>query len=614
MCGIIGYIGSKPVVPVLIEGLRRMEYRGYDSAGVALVSPEGISLRRSAGKLVNLENVIKADPVDGFYGVGHTRWATHGRPTEENAHPHRDCTGRIVVVHNGIIENYLELKHELQAQGHVFKTETDTEIVAHLVEREMQQDGLENAVRRALTYMRGMFALVLISVDDPEKIVAVRNGPPIVVGLGDDEFFVASDIPAILAHTRDVVFLGDEEMAIITRTGVAFTDYEGRAVSKTTQRVLWDPIAAEKGGHKHFMLKEIYEQPTAARDTILGRVSLDRGEIFLDDMRIPEETFRALDKITIIACGTSWHAGLVGKYLLEQLAHVPVEVDYGSEYRYRNPIVGKRELTVVITQSGETADTLAALREARRKGASSIAICNVVGSMATREADGTVYTHAGPEIGVASTKAFTSQLVALQLLALYLAQVRQTLSPEAIREHVEALLLLPQLIEQAVRASGAMEKVAERFHSRTDFLFLGRGINYPIALEGALKLKEISYIHAEGYPAGEMKHGPIALIDERMPVVAIAPQDHVFEKMVGNVQEAKARGGSVIAITTEGDPRMSAVLDPQHDVALAMPATTALLTPIIMTIPLQLLAYYIAVRRGCDVDQPRNLAKSVTVE
>ncbi len=614
MCGIIGYIGSKPVVPVLIEGLRRMEYRGYDSAGVALVSPEGISLRRSAGKLVNLENVIKADPVDGFYGVGHTRWATHGRPTEENAHPHRDCTGRIVVVHNGIIENYLELKHELQAQGHVFKTETDTEIVAHLVEREMQQDGLENAVRRALTYMRGMFALVLISVDDPEKIVAVRNGPPIVVGLGEDEFFVASDIPAILAHTRDVVFLGDEEMAIITRTGVAFTDYQGRAVSKTTQRVLWDPIAAEKGGHKHFMLKEIYEQPTAARDTILGRVSLDRGEIFLDDMRIPEETFRALDKITIIACGTSWHAGLVGKYLLEQLAHVPVEVDYGSEYRYRNPIVGKRELTVVITQSGETADTLAALREARRKGASSIAICNVVGSMATREADGTVYTHAGPEIGVASTKAFTSQLVALQLLALYLAQVRQTLSPEAIREHVEALLLLPQLIEQAVRASGAMEKVAERFHSRTDFLFLGRGINYPIALEGALKLKEISYIHAEGYPAGEMKHGPIALIDERMPVVAIAPQDHVFEKMVGNVQEAKARGGSVIAITTEGDPRMSAVLDPQHDVALAMPATTALLTPIIMTIPLQLLAYYIAVRRGCDVDQPRNLAKSVTVE
>jgi glucosamine--fructose-6-phosphate aminotransferase (isomerizing) len=613
MCGIIGYIGSKPVVPVLLDGLRRMEYRGYDSAGVALVSPEGIALRRSAGKLINLENTIRTQPVDGLYGVGHTRWATHGRPTEENAHPHRDCTGRIVVVHNGIIENYLELKHELQSQGHEFKTETDTEIVAHLVEREMHGDGLENAVRRALTFMRGMFALVLVSVDDPEKIVAVRNGPPIVIGLGQDEFFVASDIPAILSHTRDVVFLGDEEMAVITRSGVQFTDYSGRAVSKTTQRVMWDPIAAEKGGHKHFMLKEIYEQPSAARDTILGRVSLDRGRIFLEDLHIDDETFRTLEKVTVIACGTSWHAGLVGKYLIEALAQVPVEVDYGSEYRYRNPIVAGKELAVVITQSGETADTLAALREARRKGASSIAICNVVGSMATREANGTVYTHAGPEIGVASTKAFTSQLVALHLLALYLAQTRGTLSEAAIRRHIEELLQIPQIIEQALRASAPTEKVAERFYSHTDFLFLGRGINYPIALEGALKLKEISYIHAEGYPAGEMKHGPIALIDEKMPVVAIAPNDHVFEKMIGNVQEAKARGASVIAITTEGDNRMAPVLD-ANDVNLPMPATTALLTPIVMTIPLQLLAYHIAVRRGCDVDQPRNLAKSVTVE
>ena len=613
MCGIIGYIGSKPVVPVLLDGLRRMEYRGYDSAGVAVVSPEGITLRRSAGKLVNLENTIRTEPIDGLYGVGHTRWATHGRPTEENAHPHRDCTGKVVVVHNGIIENYLELKHQLQEQGHEFKTETDTEIVAHLVEREMQDDGLENAVRRALVYMRGMFALVLVSVQDPEKIVAVRNGPPIVVGLGQDEFFVASDIPAILSHTRDVVFLGDEEMAVITRSGVQFTDYSGRAVSKTTQRVMWDPIAAEKGGHKHFMLKEIYEQPTAARDTILGRVSLDRGRIFLEDLHISEEIFRALDKVTIIACGTSWHAGLVGKYLIEALAQVPVEVDYGSEYRYRNPIVSRKELAIVITQSGETADTLAALREARKKGASSIAICNVVGSMATREADGTVYTHAGPEIGVASTKAFTSQLVALQLLALYLAQVRQTLSEAAIRRHIEELLQIPQTIEQAVKASALTEKVAERFYNRTDFLFLGRGINYPIALEGALKLKEISYIHAEGYPAGEMKHGPIALIDEQMPVVAIAPDDHVFEKMIGNVQEVKARGGSVIAITTEGDRRITPLLG-ANDMNLPMPATTPLLTPIIMTIPLQLLAYHIAVRRGCDVDQPRNLAKSVTVE
>ncbi|HEV8316534.1 MAG TPA: glutamine--fructose-6-phosphate transaminase (isomerizing) [Vicinamibacterales bacterium] len=614
MCGIIGYIGSKPVVPVLLDGLRRMEYRGYDSAGVAVVSPEGIALRRSAGKLANLESAIRSEPVEGLYGVGHTRWATHGRPTEENAHPHRDCTGRVVVVHNGIIENYLELKHELQQQGHEFKTETDTEIVAHLVEREMDVDGLENAVRRALRVMRGMFAIVLVSVDDPEKIVAARNGPPIVVGLGDDEFFVASDIPAILSHTRDVVFLADEEMAIITRSGVEFTDYEGRAVSKTTQRVLWDPIAAEKGGHKHFMLKEIYEQPTAARDTILGRVSLDSGQIFLEELNLSPDTLRAVEKVTIIACGTSWHAGLVGKYLIEALAQVPVEVDYGSEYRYRNPIIGKNTLAIVITQSGETADTLAALREARRKGARSVAICNVVGSMATREADGTVFTHAGPEIGVASTKAFTSQLVALQLLALHMAQVRRTLAEADIRQHIEELLQLPNIIERAIKASAAVEKVAERFYNRTDFLFLGRGINYPIALEGALKLKEISYIHAEGYPAGEMKHGPIALIDERMPVVAIAPNDHVFEKMVGNIQEAKARGGSVIAVTTRGDTRMAGVLDPEKDVIVAMPATTPLLTPIVMTIPLQLLAYHIAVRRGCDVDQPRNLAKSVTVE
>ena len=614
MCGIIGYIGSKPVVPVLLEGLRRMEYRGYDSAGVALVSPEGIALRRSAGKLANLESSIRSEPLDGVYGVGHTRWATHGRPTEENAHPHRDCTGRIVVVHNGIIENYLELKRELQSQGHEFKTETDTEIVAHLVERETKQDGLENAVRRALTHMRGMFAIVLVSVDDPEKIVAVRNGPPIVVGLGENEFFVASDIPAILSHTRDVVFLGDEEMAVITRSGVVFTDYAGVEVSKVSQRVLWDPIAAEKGGHKHFMLKEIYEQPTAARDTILGRVSLDRGRIYLEDLNISEETLLAVDKVTLLACGTSWHAALVGKYLIEALAQVRVEVDYGSEYRYRNPIVGRNELTIIITQSGETADTLAALREAKKKGAASIAICNVVGSMATREADGTVYTHAGPEIGVASTKAFTSQLVALQLLALHMAQVRGTLSESEIRGHIEELLQLPQVIERAVTASAPMEKVSERFYNRQDFLFLGRGINYPIALEGALKLKEISYIHAEGYPAGEMKHGPIALIDENMPVVAIAPDDHVFEKMVGNVQEAKARGGSVIAVVTEGDTRMAAVLDESRDVVVAMPRTTSLLTPIVMTIPLQLLAYHIAVRRGCDVDQPRNLAKSVTVE
>ena len=431
MCGIIGYIGPKEVVPILIDGLRRLEYRGYDSAGVAVVHDGAVELRRSAGKLSKLEDVITLHPITGDYGVGHTRWATHGRPTEENAHPHRDCTGKIVVVHNGIIENYLDLKHELQAQGHTFVTETDTEIVAHLVEREMKSDGLENAVRRALMFMRGLFALVLLSADDPEKIVAVRNGPPIVVGLGDGEFFVASDIPAILSHTRDVVFLGDEEMAIVTRTGVVFTDFFGRPVSKATQRVLWDPIMAEKAGYKHFMLKEIFEQPTAARETILGRVSQDSGKVFLEEMKITDAQLRAVEKVVVLACGTSWHSALVGKFMLEQLARVPVEVDYGSEYRYRSPIVSSNTLAVVITQSGETADTLAALREAKRAGARSIAICNVVGSMATRETDGTIYTHAGPEIGVASTKAFTSQLVALYLLGLRLGQVRGALSDEA---------------------------------------------------------------------------------------------------------------------------------------------------------------------------------------
>src|SRR3989475_2618771 len=614
MCGIIGYIGPKEVVPVLIDGLRRLEYRGYDSAGVAVVHDGAVELRRSAGKLSRLEDVITLNPISGDYGVGHTRWATHGRPTEENAHPHRDCTGRIVVVHNGIIENYLDLKQELQRQGHQFVTETDTEIVAHLVEREMKADGLENAVRRALMLRRGLFALVLIWPDAREKIAAARNGPPIVVGLGDGEFFVASDIPAILSHTRDVVFLGDEEMAVITRTGVSFTDFFGRPVSKATQRVLWDPIMAEKAGYKHFMLKEIFEQPTAARETILGRVSQDSGMVFLEEMKIAEAQLRAIKKVTILACGTSWHAALVGKFMLENLARVAVEVDYGSEFRYRSPIVGPDTLAVVITQSGETADTLAALREAKRESACSISICNVVGSMATRETDGTIYTHAGPEIGVASTKAFTSQLVALYLLGLRLGQVRGTLSAEASKPHIEGLLQLPQLLEQTLKIAPAVEDVAAMFQTRTDFLYLGRGINYPIALEGALKLKEISYIHAEGYPAGEMKHGPIALIDERMPVVALAPNDLVFEKMVGNMQEVKARGGSVIALATRGDHKLASLLDSKRDVVLEVPPAPELLTPIVMVLPLQLLAYDIAVRRGCDVDQPRNLAKSVTVE
>jgi glucosamine--fructose-6-phosphate aminotransferase (isomerizing) len=594
--------------------LRRLEYRGYDSAGVAVVHDGEMELRRSAGKLSRLEDVITRNPLSGEYGVGHTRWATHGRPTEENAHPHRDCTGKIVVVHNGIIENYLDLKRQLQEQGHRFVTETDTEIVAHLVEREMKNDGLENAVRRALILMRGLFALVLISADDPDKIVAVRNGPPIVLGLGDNEFFVASDIPAILSHTRDVVFLGDEEMAVVTASGVSFTDFFGRPVSKATQRVLWDPIMAEKAGYKHFMLKEIFEQPMAVRETILGRVSQDSGRVFLEEMKISDAELRSVERLTILACGTSWHAALIGKYLLERLAHIPVEVDYGSEYRYRDPIVAPHTLAVVITQSGETADTLAALREAKRQGARSIAICNVVGSMATRETDGTIYTHAGPEIGVASTKAFTSQLVALYLLGLRLGQVRGLLSLEASKPHIDALLQLPHLLDETLKLAPEIEEIAARFYSRTDFLYVGRGINYPIALEGALKLKEISYIHAEGYPAGEMKHGPIALIDEQMPVVTLAPRDAVFEKMIGNMQEAKARGGSVVALTTRGDSKLATILDRSHDHIVEVPPAPDLVTPIVLVLPLQLLAYDIAVRRGCDVDQPRNLAKSVTVE
>ena len=624
MCGIIGYIGGKQVLPILIDGLRRLEYRGYDSAGVAVVRNGAIELRRSAGKLARLEEALKANPLEGEYGIGHTRWATHGRPTEENAHPHRDCTGQIVVVHNGIIENYLDLKRQLQKEGHRFVTETDTEIVAHLVEREMKRgasdasgakhDGLENAVRRALLYLRGLFALVLISADDPEKIVTVRNGPPIVVGLGDNEFFVASDIPAVLSHTRDVVFLGDEEMAVITPGGVEFTDYSGRAVSKKSTRVSWDPVMAEKAGYKHFMLKEIFEQPWAVKETVLGRASVESGQVFLQEVEIPDQVLRDVERVVILACGTSWHAGLVGKFMIETLARVPVDVDYGSEYRYRDPIVAKNTLAIVITQSGETADTLAALREAKKKGASSISICNVVGSMATRETDGTVYTHAGPEIGVASTKAFTSQLVALHLLAVYLGQIRGSLTADAARPHLDALTQLPLLLEQTLKCEPLTEEIARRFYQRSDFLYLGRGINYPIALEGALKLKEISYIHAEGYPAGEMKHGPIALIDEQMPVVTIAPNDHVFEKMIGNVQEAKARGGSVVALTTAGQHGIQDLLSPSQDFLITVPSSHPLLTPVLMVVPLQLLAYHIAVRRGCDVDQPRNLAKSVTVE
>ena len=619
MCGLVGYVGNKQVVPVLLDGLRKLEYRGYDSAGIAVVDEHhNLKIRRAEGKLRNLEEAIRLQPIDGTYGIGHTRWATHGRPTEENAHPHRDCTGRVVVVHNGIIENYLQLKEQLRRSDHRFVTETDTEVIAHLIEEKLRRtDSLEKAVRESVKELRGIFALSIISSDEPDTIIAVRQGPPVVIGLGDGEHFVASDIPPILQHTRDVFFLGDGEIAVLTRDAVRVTDFDGNPVRPVHQRITWDPIMAEKGGFKHFMLKEIYEQPRAVRDTVQGRISLDTGRVYLDPMNITEGEFCRFDRVMIAACGTSWHAGLAGKYMIEQLARVPVEVDYSSEFRYRNPVLDERTLLIVISQSGETADTIAALREAKERDARVLAICNVQGSMITREADGTILTHAGPEIGVASTKAFTAQMVALYLFALYLGQLRGIISSDEARRHAQQLAELPVKIEHLLSDTDRIEELAKEFFRATDFLYLGRGINFPIALEGALKLKEISYIHAEGYPAGEMKHGPNALIDERLPVVVINTREQGnraselrYEKTHSNIVEVKAREGIVISVLTEGDEMSSKVSD--H--VIEIPAASDLLSPILAIIPLQLLAYHIAVRRGCDVDQPRNLAKSVTVE
>jgi glucosamine--fructose-6-phosphate aminotransferase (isomerizing) len=621
MCGIVGYIGSKKVVPVVVEGLRKLEYRGYDSAGIAVVSKEGkLEIRRAPGKLRNLEEALQKSPIEGTYGIGHTRWATHGRPTEENAHPHRDCSGNIVVVHNGIIENYLELKHALQSEGHTFVTETDTEIVAHLVEKNSANGVcLEEAVRQSLKQLRGIYSLVFLSAKEPQKIVAARLGPPSVIGLGDGEYFVASDIPALLEHTREIFFLADGDIAVLNPKGVSVMDHDGRPVSRTAQHVAWDPIMAEKGGYKHFMQKEIFEQPRAVRDTLLGRISQDTGKVFLDEMQITPERFRAFQHVRIVACGTSWHAGLAGKFMIERLARIPVEVDYGSEFRYRDPILDEKTLTVCISQSGETADTLAGQREAKSKGSPTIAICNVMGSMVTREAAGTILTHAGPEIGVASTKAFTSQLTALLLLASHLGQIREKLSPDAARELMQEFTRIPHKIEMVLQQeeSGIFESLARQLFRQKDFLYLGRGIHYPIALEGALKLKEISYIHAEGYPAGEMKHGPNALIDENLPVVVLATHDDSdpdsvtrYEKSVSNIQEVKARDGIVIAIVTAGDK----LARQASNHVLEVPPAPELLAPLLEIVPLQLLAYHIALRRGCDVDQPRNLAKSVTVE
>jgi glucosamine--fructose-6-phosphate aminotransferase (isomerizing) len=623
MCGIVGYVGKKRVVPVIIEGLRKLEYRGYDSAGIAVAgNGEGLQIRRAEGKLRNLEEAIRLKPLDGTYGIGHTRWATHGRPSEENAHPHRDCTGRIVVVHNGIVENYIALKKKLIEDGHKFTTETDTEIIAHLVEKHLKAANgsripLEEAVRRTCRELNGVFALSVISVDEPNKIVAARFGPPAVIGIGNDEYFVASDVPAILYHTRDMFFLQDGDLAVITQQGVQLTDFDGRPVTREVQHVTWDPIMAEKGGFKHFMLKEIYEQPRAVRDTTLGRVSLDSGKVFLNEMEMTDDEFRAMKKLNIAACGTSWHAGLAGKFMLERLARVPVEVDYASEWRYRDPIIPEGTVTLLISQSGETADTIAAQREAKAKGSKTLSICNVVGSMITREAAGTIYTHAGPEIGVASTKAFTGQLTALYLLALYLGQVRGALPPEKARDLIGELTRIPGKLEQLLAREEVCEDLAKQYIRVQDFLFLGRGVHYPIALEGALKLKEISYIHAEGYPAGEMKHGPNALIDENLPVVILCTCDRNdpqsvtrYEKTLSNLQEVKARSGIVIAVATEGDEEIK-----NHaDQVIYVPPAPEELSAILEIVPLQLLAYHIAVRRGCDVDQPRNLAKSVTVE
>ncbi|MDX6612501.1 MAG: hypothetical protein QOD75_1687 [Blastocatellia bacterium] len=620
MCGIVGYVGNKQVVPLIIEGLRKLEYRGYDSAGIAVVdSNRVLEVRRAEGKLRNLEEALRVEPLDGTYGIGHTRWATHGRPTEENAHPHRDCTGRLVVVHNGIIENYLQLKERLRKQDHSFVTETDTEIIAHLIEEYLKTSkGFEEAVRRAVKDLRGIFAMSIINADEPDIIISAREGPPVVIGIGDGEFFVASDIPPILEHTRDVFFLGDGEIAVLSKDSVHVTDFEGNAVEPVKQRITWDPILAEKGGFKHFMLKEIYEQPRAVRDTVQGRVSLDTGRVFLDEMKgITEEDFKRFTSIKVAACGTSLHAGMAGKYMIEQLARMNVEVDYASEFRYRDPVLDENTLLLVISQSGETADTIAAMREVKDRNVKTLAICNVQGSMITREADGTILTHAGPEIGVASTKAFTSQMIALYLLALHLGYLRGVLSTDEAKYHAQELAELPVKMEHLLSEADSIEELSREFFRVTDFLYLGRGINFPVALEGALKLKEISYIHAEGYPAGEMKHGPNALIDERLPVMFINTREDGnraselrYEKTHSNIVEVKAREGVVLSVLTEGDSMSSIVSD--H--VISIPPSSDLLSPILSVIPLQLLAYHIAVRRGCDVDQPRNLAKSVTVE
>ena len=608
MCGIVGYVGDRIATPMLLEGLKRLEYRGYDSAGVAIMNGEGVETRRAAGKIARLEAAIAKDPPQGTMGIAHTRWATHGPPTEKNAHPHASQNGKIAVVHNGIIENATALKAGLEARGYVFKSDTDTEVLAHLIEV-AYAGNLEAAVIEALRQCDGTYGLAVITSDEKDKIVAARKGSPLLIGVGDGEYFIASDASAILAHTRNVVYLDDGDIAVVTRDGYRVLDFDSAIRDNPVTRIDWDLQQIERGGYPHFMLKEIFEQPTTVENTMRGRLILEEGFSKLGGLNISKEDLLKIDNIIITACGTSWHSALIGEMMIEELCRIPVEVEYASEFRYRNPIVTPTTLCIVISQSGETADTLAAMREAKRRGARTLGIVNVVGSTIAREDDGGIYLHAGPEIGVASTKAFTSQVVALALFTLKLARLKN-LSVARGREIAQALADLPAQIQSILDRAPEIEGLAEEFKRASNFLYLGRGYNFPAALEGALKLKEISYIHAEGYPAAEMKHGPIALIDEMMPVVCIAPHDAVFDKITSNIQEVKARKGKIIAITTRDEPALAGKLDYEFRI----PETVDLLAPILASVPLQLLAYYIAVKRGCNVDQPRNLAKSVTVE
>lgn len=614
MCGIVGYVGARDAVPILIEGLRRLEYRGYDSAGLVVVQEGRLEVRRRAGKIRGLIDLLEEEPACGTIGMGHTRWATHGAPADHNAHPHRDCTGRLAVIHNGIVENFAELRHALQAAGHRFTSETDTEVIAHLIEEELRAGAdLETAARRAFRALRGAHAIVVLSADHPDRLIAARigNAGGVVIGLGEGEMFVASDIPAILEHTRRMLFLENRQMAVVRRDQVQVFTLEGQPVTLPVQVIPWDPVAAAKGPYRHFMHKEIHEQPRAVTDTLRGRVDFERGRVRLEEIPLTAAEARRLSRIVIVACGTSYYAGLVGKFYFEALARIPTEVDYGSEFRYRDPVLDRDTVVLAISQSGETVDTLAAMELARERGARLWSIVNVIGSQAHRIADACILMHAGPEIGVASSKAFTVSMVDELLLALRLAELRETMAPEAVQEHVQALARLPDWLGQALDREREVEAVAQAYDRYEDFLYLGRGLLYPIALEGALKLKELSYIHAEGYPAGEMKHGPIALIDERMPTVALALQDPVtYEKMLSQMEQVRARRGRVIALVTEGDRAAAA----RADAVLSVPPVPRWLQPMVAVIPLQLLAYHMAVLRGCDVDQPRNLAKSVTVE